>query len=473
MTEISLSKDKLEAYITVKAGKEAFPSEQDILNELEKQNVRFGIDHEMIKKIVREKKDVYKKPIARGRPAQKGNPAVIDWKITANFAPAPSLITSQRVDFKKALPFEPVVEKQVLAEKKAPGKGVDGISVTNEPLSSLGNDIQLPAGRNTHISEDGLLLIADMNGSAFFENNQVHVDRIYHIKGSVSYATGNVKFDGPVVIEGDVRSGFRVDARDSIYIGGNVEAANIYSQHGDITIVQGILGQKRAKILAGGSLFCGFVQDAVVGVRKNIIIQHYAMNSSLTAGGKIELLQNEGLVRGGTLTSEQGIFVKNVGSDRNYYTELKIQNQGENASQHALWEISKERSEMSLRISSLKKRHSFLAILKGRMDGLSQEKKVEFDFLEKEIERLNKKIEELSARELLLQKEASKERINREIQVEENLYPNVSVDLNGLGFHTDQTLRGVKIFRFKDEIVVESLLGMEDTAYDIFVPNNK
>ena len=210
-----------------------------------------------------------------------------------------------------------------------------------------------------------------------------------------------------------------------------------------------------------------------MGVRKNIIIQHYAMNSTLTAGGKIELLNNEGLVRGGSMTSEQGIYVKNVGSNRNYYTELKIQSQGENSSQHELWEISKERSELNMRISSLKKRFSFLKILEERVGGLSQEKKQELQFLEKEMNRLSEKIKELDRKEFVLQKEASKERITREVRVEENLFPNVSIELNGLGFHTDQTLSGVKIFRFKDEIVVESLLGMDDSGYDIFVPNNE
>ena len=262
-----------------------------------------------------------------------------------------------------------------------------------------------------------------------------------------------------------------MDARDSIYIRGNVEAANIYSQHGDITVAQGIVGQKRAKILAGGSLCCGFIQDATVGVRKDIIIDHYVMNSSITAGGRIDLSQNEGLIRGGTSTSEEGIIALNVGSDRNYYTELKLQSHGENKSQHKLWDISKARSEMSLRTSSLNKRLSFLKILEERADGLSQEKKSEYNFLNKEVERLSAKVKELDEQELILLKESSKERIHREILIKNIIHPNVSIDFDGLGFHTDQSINAVKIFRFKDEIIVESLLDMDSAEYDIFVPN--
>ena len=473
MIEVYISKDKLEARITIRGQKEAFPSSAEIYKALQENGVRFGIDRAVLEQMAAARKAVYKEIIARGRPPQFGKQAVIEWRIPTHFTLQTTTDNARRIDFKKAAPFERVVENQVLATKTEPEPGTDGKAVTAETLSSLGNNIRFPAGRNTHISEDGSRLLANISGNAFFENGLVHVDRIYHIRGNVSYATGNVKFDGPVVIEGDVRSGFRVEARDSVYISGNVEAANIYSQRGDITVAQGIVGQKRAKILAGGSLHCGFVQDATVGVRRDIIIDRYAMNSSLTAGGQIKLTQNEGLVRGGILASEKGIVAKNVGSERNYYTELKLQNHGENESQHQLWEISKARSELTVRLSSLNKRLSFLNILESRLEGLSQDKKAEQNFLKKEINRLNKKITELDEKELLLQKEASKERMNREIQVLENLYPNVSIDLSGLGFHTDQTLQAVKIFRFKDEIIVESLLDLYNDAYDIFVPTKK
>jgi len=471
--EVYISKDKLEARITIRAKEEAFPSAAEISEALRKNGVLFGIDQSGLEQMAAAKREVYKEVIARGQPPVPGKQAVIEWEIPTHFTLQTALSSSRRVDFKKAAPFESVIENQLLARKTEPEPGTDGRAVTGEVLPSLGNNIHCPAGRNTHISEDGSQLLADISGSAFFENGLVHVDRIYYIRGNVSYATGNVKFDGPVVIEGDVRSGFRVEARDSIYINGNVEASNVYSQHGDITVVQGIVGQKRAKILAGGSLHCGFVQDATVGVRRDIIIDRYAMNSSLTAGGQIQLTQNEGLVRGGNLTSEKGIVAKNVGSERNYYTELKLQNHGENESQHKLWEISKARSELTVRLSSLNKRLSFLHILESRLEGLSQDKKAQQIFLKKELNRLAKKIKELDDKELLLQKEASKERMNREIQVLENLYPNVSIDLSGLGFHTDQTLQAVKIFRFKDEIIVESLLDLNNEAYDIFVSAKK
>jgi len=469
--DIYISKDQLEARITIDADKADYPSEADILELLSQKNITYGLDTDFIKKIAQDKTPLHKQVIAAAKLPQKGAGALIDWKISTHFSPQPVLGGSQRVDFKKAASFESVAEQQVLAVKTPASEGRDGISGTNQPISSLGDDIQLPAGRNTRVSENGLALNAEISGTTFFENNLVHVDRIYHIRGNVSYATGNVKFDGPVVIEGDVRSGFRVDARDSIYIGGNVEAANIYSQHGDITVAQGIVGQNRAKILAGGTLRCGFIQDAVVGVRKNIVVDHYVMNSSITAGGRIELTQNEGLIRGGTAASEEGIIALNAGSDRNYYTELKLQSQGENKSQHKLWDISKARSEMSLRLSSLNKRLSFLKILEERADDLSQEKESEFNFLAKEAERLSVKVKELDEQELILLKESSKERIHREILIKNVIYPNVSIDFDGLGFHTDQAMTAVKIFRFKDEIIVESLLEMDSAEYDIFVPD--
>lgn len=74
---------------------------------------------------------------------------------------------------------------------------------------------------------------------------------------------------------------------------------------------------------------------------------------------------------------------------------------------------------------------------------------------------------QLDDEEILLQKESAKERLTMEIIAEEKLYPNIHIDINGVGFHSDETLNRVRIYRLKDEIIVESLNGMENKEYDI------
>ncbi len=472
MIRIDFSDDKVEAYLTIQADKSDFPSYQEVLDLMAQKKISFGLNTSLLKEITDKKEPVRKILIARGITPVYGKDASIEWKIKLNENEAFKIPGTDRVDFKRTNLSESVQARQVLAVKTFAQAGTDGKSVFGEPVSSFGKDIDLPSGRNTSLSEDASTLYADISGSAFIENDLIQVDKIYHVKGNVSYATGNIKFDGPVVIEGDVLSGFWVEARDSIYIGGNVEAAKVYSHQGDVTVNFGVLGKGRAKILAGGNLKCGFIQDAVIGVRKDVIVQRYVINSSVTAGGVVNVSQNEGMIRGGNITAEKGIIINEAGSDRGTPTELHIRTQGENESQNALWELSRKRSELTIRLSSLSKRKSFLKVLEERLNGLSADKIVELNFIKKEIPRVRKKIEVLNSEELILQKNASQARITREIVVHKTLHKNVSIDISGVGYQCDAPLNGVKLFRFKREIIIESLLDMENREYDIYIPSH-
>ena len=465
--KVQIDPQGLKATVTITASGDEFPSRQTLIAALKKAGIRYGVLRGVFDEILQKKQPVYNRLIARGKPPVKGAPARLVWNVPL----APEDPDKQiRIDFKQGLKFVPVKAGQVLVSKIPAQKGEDGRSVSGETISSLGDDVPLPQGRNVAISEDGLKLLAEIDGSAYRQQDKIHVDKVLQIKGDVSYGTGNVKFNGPVVIEGDVRSGFRVEARDSIMIGGNVEAAHIYSQQGDITIKYGVVGKNRAKILAGGGLTCGFIQDATVGVRGDLNVQHYVINSSVSVGGMITVKGAEGQIRGGSVTSEKGIVATTVGSPRNIYTELKIIGSGQNSSQRKLWELSRLRTDLSLRYATLEKRYQFLNLLKKELKQLSAEKQNELTFLQGELKRLKSRLMQLDDEEIVLQKEAARERLLKEVVIEGKLYPNVHIEINGLGFQADEMLESVKIYRFKDELLVESLKEMTDETYDIFIP---
>ncbi len=473
---ITISKDELKAFLTIPIKGALFPSREEILFGLRTAGIKQGVKLETLDEIARRKEPVYEALIAEGKPPVKGKDAQIVWEIPLKGrgdATKAQKDETARIDFKKALHFVPVQKHQVLARKIPAESGQNGLTVTGKEIPSWGRDIALPAGKNTEISEDGLELRAAITGSAYLQNGKVHVDKVLHIKGDVNYGTGNIKFTGPVIIEGDVRSGFKVEARDSIVINGNVEAAHIYSQQGDVTVKYGVVGKKRAKILAAGNFTCGFVQDATVGVRGDVMVSHYLINCNVSAGGRVIVKGKEGQIRGGSITSEKGIHAVTVGSDRNIYTELKIFSLAQNSSQKKLWELSRMRTDMALRLSTLEKRLKFLEIIKKQVKTISEEKIAEMKFIANEIKRLKARLMQLDDEEIVLQKEAAKERMLKEVVVEGSLFPNVHIDINGLGFHSDETLRSVKIYRFKDELIVESLKGTEDLNYDIFVPGSK
>jgi uncharacterized protein (DUF342 family) len=157
----------------------------------------------------------------------------------------------------------------------------------------------------------------------FWKNGKLNVDVIYHIPVT-SIIVWAMSDRGAVLLDGRRSSGFRVDATGSIYINGSVEAAEVYSEKGDIVIASGILGKGRAKIITSGNLICRFLQDAQVGAKKDVIIEHYAINCSISAGGKVLLVQNEGLIRGGRAYAEGGMKAVEVGSQQSIPTDIGI-----------------------------------------------------------------------------------------------------------------------------------------------------
>jgi len=455
--KITISEDKLEAKISIAEGEEEFPSGKEIYNTIRKAGVLYGENKQVITKIISDRHPVNEMIFATGKPPIKGENAKLVWYLNLSSSSKPMITAHGKADFKQIRQFTRVKKGQSIVSKLPPTDGEGGKNVMGETIFSAGEDIILPSGNNAIISADGLTLCSKIDGYVFLKSGKVHVDNVYHIKGDVDFSTGNVKFVGKILIEGDVRSGFRVEATDSIYIKGNVGASDIYSQRGDVIVQLGILGKGRAKILAGGGLRSGFIQDATVSVKKDVVIKHYLINSSIFSGEKVILLQNEGLIRGGKTFGDQGIEVLEVGSIKNIPTELGIG--GDNYYKVDSEKLSiKEIEDLELRLSLLNKKEEFLKLFRERVISLSAEKC-------KELEEIGEKIKNLKThfQKFESQKKSVDVSINildhdRSIKVRGKLYKGVTIAIGHAQYYVENVFQGVEIYRNGEEILIEKML---------------
>ncbi len=458
--EVTVSEDKLEARITINNGGNRFPSRLEIAEAIAKAGVSYGIDEALIDRIATEKVPVTNVIIARGKPPVKGQDAKLIWYVNTGKAVKPTITKDGKADFKCLKEFEYVTKDHELVSKLPATTGISGKSVTGELLEMPGKDIPLPVGKNTRISQDGLTLLAAVSGCVFGNEGKVDIDNVYHIKGDVDFKTGNVKFDGKLLISGDVRSGFRVDATDSIYIEGNVEAANVYSQKGDVVVQLGILGKKRAKVFAGGNLLCRFIQDATVGVKRDILIDRYVINSEVSSGGKVILEQNEGLIRGGKILAGKGLEAIEVGSTRNISTEIGVNNDDLNNDDSEQLEIIDTVENLKRKLSSLNKRISFFRLLKARLKTLSAEKQEELDRIVLEAKGLAKDIEAIEEKRQIVIEKQNNSSPSNSIIIRDKLHKGVTVTIGDQQYYTDKLYQNVTIYRTGDEIVIEGLSEM-------------
>lgn len=462
----NISPDKSAAFLTIIADSADFPSENEIYDYLNENRIVYGLDKALISKLAQEKLPANSVLIAQG----DGTTGRLDWHIQIENNHKPAITKTNRVDFKKLTSFPYIQKNTKIVSLLDDIQIKKGRNISGEEIEPGPDELQLPKYENVSITEDQKTLIARVSGYIFWRDNFLTMEDVLHIKGNVDYSTGNLKLKGPVIIDGDVRSGFSVETDGSIFVGGSVDAANLFSQNGDITITRGVLGQGRAKILCGGNLKCGFIQDANVAVQKDVTLEKYALNSIISSGGVIRANGENSLIRGGVLTAEKGFDIYDVGSEKAVQTELKIRSYTEGESQSQLWQVNRKKSSYYLRLSSLNKRKDFLLILKKGIEKLSTEKLSELNFTQREIERLKKKLGFLENVEIRLQKETSVRTIQKEIKVHGTLHKNVRVDIGGAFFKCEDPVSGVRLIIYKDEIILESLKEPSSRENDVYVP---
>jgi len=462
---VHISDDKYTASVTILSDPAHFPDEKDILAALKKKGVVYGLLTDHIRHIAQKKRSVAMETVAVGSYPN----GCLEWKLNIATTRKPVITSHDRADFKNLERYNYVHKGQALAEYRGQDNVEMGRLVTGEQVEPAGIYNRLPESSDFYLDTDGKTLRAARDGYLLRENGFIHISDVFFVKGDVGYNTGNIKTDGPVVIEGDVRSGFRVESHSTIIINGSVDAARIYSSNGDIIIRDGILGQGRAKILCGGQLSCGFAQDAHIAVQKDVVLENYAQNCVITAGGSVRVTGPKGVLRGGTITADKGIITRDAGSERGVHTDLIIRNYSEKEGTGQLWKLGRARSEVVKQLSYLNKRLEFLAVLKKNKAGISPEKREEEKQIIEEIKQLREKRRQLDEQEMELIKNSEKQRVEKEIQITGALYRNVHIDMGGIHYTTMADLRAVRVYRLKDDIVMESL-NENSRDYDVFVP---
>jgi len=460
--KLSIKDDRLSAYISLSESKSHYPSVSDILGYLKSRGIVFGILTDHLEAICQNKETVISALIARGE-APRGR---LSWKTNIDHSNRPVILPDDRVDFKKLVPLPFVTEGTPLVVLAAKEQVKSGRDIYGVAIRAPKEADKLPRYDDKTIEKRENTLFSKQTGYLSWNNNILSISKIFHVEGDVDYGTGNLKVNGAVVIKGDVRSGFRVEADGPITIKGTVDAATIYSQAGDILIGQGIMGQGRARVMCGGNLICGFAQDAQIAAKKNITFESYAINCTISSGGSVKLSGKNSVLRGGSVTAESGIETANAGSERGVETELILRSSSGNEKQAEIWKIARARMDAKERRVFLQKRQSFLNLLKRNNARLSEEKMQEGKDIQHELHRIADKLTGLKKTETELSNAAGREIVKKEVIVRDTLYHNVRIDIGGKTYTNDMPISRVSLVKIKNEIVVEML----DRKYNVFVP---
>lgn len=210
-------------------------------------------------------------------------------------------------------------------------QGVKGYTVKGNVLEPTpGNDIQLVAGEGTELSPNNSdILISTLVGLPKIIDNGMMVDKVYQLN-NVDVSTGHVKFEGSVIITGDVKESMKVVASGDITIAGFVESAHLEAG-GDITIQKGVIGRKHdveeisdindvqmsALISAKGNIYATYAQYADITCESNIRIENQLMHSIIHVDGSLWVGKEDkpnGKLIGGFIEAGESVHAGIIGA---------------------------------------------------------------------------------------------------------------------------------------------------------------
>ncbi|MFS8500198.1 MAG: FapA family protein [Caldicoprobacter sp.] len=420
---------------------------KDVIQALTDKGVVYGIDENAIRQALNSRRYGQEVIVARGKPPQNGE----DAKLTYHFKPdkksKPEIREDGTVDYHSLDNIENVTKGQVLVTLTPSTPGVDGKTVLGTSVPAKpGKPLVLPAGKNVVVSDDGLKLLAAIDGKVEMIGGRVHVYSVHEVKNNVDNSTGNINFVGSVIIHGNVLSGFEVRAGGSIEVRGVVEGATLIAE-GDVILRKGLQGAKKGMIRAGGSVTARFIENGTVYAKGDVTAEAI-MHSNVVSGQYVRLIGKRALIVGGRVHAALGITASTIGSPMATSTVLEV-----GISPEIRQEYEQLKEELQRLEKEQRKIEQALAVL-SRMESsgrLPLDKVITKHKALRARDEYSLKIPTIKARLFELE-EAFLKGAHGKIHVKKVVYPGVSITIGQSTFNVKDPINYVTFLRDEGEI---------------------
>lgn len=297
-------------------------NQEAILDDLTAQKITTGIKTDVISKFLKAPEYCTDVLIAKGTNPKEGTDARIEYYFDTNLHTKPTLKADGSVDFFHLNTVCCCKKGDVLARMFPEVPGVPGKSVYGESIKP--RDVKkasLKFGKNITISEDKQVLTADTSGHVTLVSGQVFVANVLEVE-NVDTATGNINYNGSVLVRGNVCTNFRVRAEGNIQVKGIVEGAALEAS-GNIIIERGMNGMGRGTLKAEGDIISKFIENSKV-VAGGYISSGSILHSTASAGTEIIVNGKRGFITGGKVRAGHLIQVKTLGSYMGVDTVVEV-----------------------------------------------------------------------------------------------------------------------------------------------------
>lgn len=456
--KIEISEDKMNAYVIFEKPEDEgeLLTREQILDTITKSGIKKGLDNNLIDIILDKRLYAKKYLIAKGLEPEVGEDGYITIMFdTSEHSLKPKILENGVVDYRNLDNIKMAKAGEILAKMVLPTIGADGYDIFGEilPGKEGKSKKKLPKGKGTIISEDGLKLIAEVTGKIVYINDKVSVSQVHEVMGDVGVATGNINFDGTVIVRGNVMTDFSIKATGNVEIFGVVEGAEVYSG-GNIFVSKGIAGMHKAYLEAGGNLTCKLIQDATITTGQDVFAEGI-LHSKLKVKGKIELKGRKGLLVGGKVSATYDITAITIGSPMGTNTEIQIGLDGESVDNY-----NKLKAELSKLELDYQENVQYLNNMVKKKDTIAGKKEIkvsllntvnktksiksEMDYIEQKLEVLRPLVEDDKSKGALI--------------VEKIIYPGVSIQIGNSVMTTSDEVYKSKFRNHEGQIKISPIV---------------
>lgn len=428
-------------------------TKEDIINGLVQAGVKYGVDEVKISQFLKERRYCTDYIFAKATPPIQGRDAEITYHFNTDLTMKPKTNEDGSVDFHKLDIISHCKKGDLLATLTPVDYGKPGIDVCGKIIKPKKvNNKVLRHGNKVRKSEDGLYLYAEADGHVTLTDNRVFVSDTFEIPADVDSSTGDIEYDGNVVVKGNVITGFSVKAKGDIEVYGVVEGAYIEAG-GHIILRRGMQGMNKGILKAFGNIITKFIENAEV-IAGGYINTDSIMHSKVSAKGDIVVSGRRGFVTGGEIRSGTLISVKTAGSHMGTSTLLEVGIDPRVLDEFREMEkkittIKSEKDRIAQAISMIRKKiQSGANIDQARLQHLKQLTQVSVH--------LNTQLAEAKERYEILKTEVENNEAGM-IKVQDTVYPGTKIVISNVIYYVKDTIHHSKFVRDRADIKVVPL----------------
>lgn len=312
------------------------PTSADIEVLLQRANLTIGIKPHLLEQAVLQGY-LERSLIAEGIPAQPGTPAWVEYLVTEPL-PGPKNLADGSVDHHELERVISVKAGALLMRRHPAIEGKAGQTLFGQVIKPEAvADLKLLEGPGTAIaSNDPNLLIATRDGMPVKMSQGVRVEDTLELQ-DVGVKSGNIRFDGTVIVRGSVQRGYDIEAGADLIIYGPVEGACLKAGS-NLYLHAPVYGSAGTTLQARYHIHALFIQQAEIECGGDLSVQDALFHCQARVTGKIVLgrsltqssgpdsspVRGKGLANGGQLYSSYLIQLEQAGMPAGNETRLAV-----------------------------------------------------------------------------------------------------------------------------------------------------